>query len=231
GRPVKTRLTELCEAMGDLGAWVRLHYIYPYPHVDELMPLMADDKILPYLDVPFQHGSPAVLKRMRRPGAIDNTLEQIQSWRQQVPDLTLRSTFIVGFPGETEAEFEQLLNFVQAAQIDRAGCFKYSAVDGAAANALADPVDEAIKEERLERFMTLQSEISAAKLQAKVGTTQQVIIDEVVSEGAVGRTAGDAPEIDGQIFLDLEENVEPGDRVEVVIEEADDHDLWGYLVD
>ena len=229
GRPVKTRLTELCDALGDLDAWVRLHYIYPYPHVDELMPLMADGKILPYLDVPFQHGSPAVLKRMRRPGAIDNTLEQIQRWRQQVPDLTLRSTFIVGFPGETDAEFEQLLDFIQQAQIDRAGCFKYSAVDGAAANALENPVDEAIKEQRLERFMALQGEISAAKLQAKVGTTQQVIIDEVVSEGSVGRTAGDAPEIDGQIFLDLEENVDPGDRVEVVIEEADDHDLWGYL--
>lgn len=231
GRPVKTRLTELCEAMGDLGAWVRLHYIYPYPHVDELMPLMADGKLLPYLDVPFQHGSPAVLKRMRRPGSIDNTLEQIQRWRQQVPDLTLRSTFIVGFPGETEAEFEQLLEFVSEAQIDRAGCFKYSAVNGAAANALADPVEESVKEERFERFMAVQTAISAAKLQAKVGTTQRVIIDEVVSEGAVGRTMGDAPEIDGQIFLDLEENVEPGDRVEVMIEEADDHDLWGYLVD
>ena len=229
GRPIKTRLTELCDALGDLDAWVRLHYIYPYPHVDELMPLMADGKILPYLDVPFQHGSPAVLKRMRRPGSIDNTLEQIQGWRQQVPDLTLRSTFIVGFPGETEAEFEQLLDFVQQAQIDRAGCFKYSPVEGAAANELADPIDEAIKEERLERFMALQSEISAAKLQAKVGTTQQVIIDEVVNEGSVGRTAGDAPEIDGQVFLDLEENVDPGDRVTVVIEEADDHDLWGYL--
>ena len=166
---------------------------------------------------------------MRRPGSIDNTLEQIQGWRQQVPDLTLRSTFIVGFPGETDAEFEQLLDFVQQAQIDRAGCFKYSPVEGAAANELADPIDEEVKEERLERFMALQSEISAAKLQAKVGTVQQVIIDEVVSEGAVGRTAGDAPEIDGQVFLDLEENVDPGDRVEVVIEEADDHDLWGYL--
>jgi ribosomal protein S12 methylthiotransferase len=231
GRPVKTRLTELADALGELDAWIRLHYIYPYPHVDELMPLMAEGKILPYLDVPFQHGDPAVLKRMRRPGSIDNTLEQIQRWRQQVPNLTLRSTFIVGFPGETEAEFEQLLEFIQTAQIDRAGCFKYSPVEGAAANELAAPVDEAIKEERLERFMALQGEISAAKLQAKVGTTQSVIIDEVVSEGAVGRTAGDAPEIDGQIFLDLEENVEPGDRVEVVIEEADDHDLWGYLVD
>ncbi|MEL0082309.1 MAG: 30S ribosomal protein S12 methylthiotransferase RimO [Gammaproteobacteria bacterium] len=231
GRPVKSRLTELCDAMGELGAWVRLHYIYPYPHVDELMPLMAQGKVIPYLDVPFQHGSPATLKRMRRPGSIDNTLEQIARWRQQVPDLTLRSTFIVGFPGETEAEFQQLLEFIKIAQIDRAGCFKYSAVEGAAANALDGAVDEAVKQERFERFMEVQTAVSAAKLQAKVGSVQQVIIDEVVSEGAVGRTLGDAPEIDGQVFLDLEENVEPGDRVKVVIEEADEHDLWGYLVD
>ncbi len=231
GRPVKSRLTELCQQLGNLGAWVRLHYVYPYPHVDDLMPLMADGLLLPYLDIPLQHGSPTVLKRMRRPGAIDDTLERLARWRQQVPDLVLRSTFIVGFPGETDAEFEQLLGFLREAQIDRAGCFQYSPVEGAAANELAEPVEDTVKEERYHRFMALQSEISAAKLKAKVGTIQRVIIDEVVSEGAVGRTAGDAPEIDGQVFLDLEENVEPGDRVEVVIEDADEHDLWGYLAE
>ena len=231
GRPVKSRLTELCQQLGKLGAWVRLHYVYPYPHVDDLMPLMADGLLLPYLDIPLQHGSPTVLKRMRRPGAIDDTLERLARWRQQVPDLVLRSTFIVGFPGETDAEFEQLLGFLREAQIDRAGCFQYSPVEGAAANELAEPVEDTVKEERYHRFMALQSEISAAKLKAKVGTIQRVIIDEVVSEGAVGRTAGDAPEIDGQVFLDLEENVEPGDRVEVVIEDADEHDLWGYLAE
>ncbi len=231
GRPVKSRLTELCQQLGNLGAWVRLHYVYPYPHVDDLMPLMADGLLLPYLDIPLQHGSPTVLKRMRRPGAIDDTLERLARWRQQVPDLVLRSTFIVGFPGETDAEFEQLLGFMREAQIDRAGCFQYSPVEGAAANGLAKPVEDTVKEERYHRFMALQSEISAAKLKAKVGTIQRVIIDEVVSEGAVGRTAGDAPEIDGQVFLDLEENVEPGDRVEVVIEDADEHDLWGYLAE
>ncbi|HEX5513084.1 MAG TPA: 30S ribosomal protein S12 methylthiotransferase RimO, partial [Gammaproteobacteria bacterium] len=213
GRPVKTRMTELCQALGDLGMWVRLHYVYPYPHVDEVIPLMAEGKILPYLDVPLQHASPRVLKAMRRPASSEANLARIQAWREICPDITIRSTFIVGFPGETEAEFEELLSFLEEAQLDRVGCFKYSPVEGAAANDLPGSVPEEIKEERLERFMLLQARISADKLQRKIGSVQQILIDEVDSEGAIGRTMADAPEIDGQVYLGAAPGVKPGELV------------------
>src|SRR5699024_337792 len=190
----RTRMTELCEGLGELGAWVRLHYVYPYPHVDELMPLMADGRILPYLDIPFQHASPRILKLMKRPGNIEKTLERVQNWRRQVPDLTLRSTFIVGFPGETQAEFEELLDFLREAELDRVGAFAYSPVDGARANELPDPVPEEVREDRLEQFMAVQAEVSAKRLRRKVGKTLQVLVDEVDADGAVGRSSADAPE-------------------------------------
>jgi ribosomal protein S12 methylthiotransferase len=229
GRPLKTRFYDLAQALGDLGVWVRLHYVYPYPHVDEVIPLMAEGKILPYLDIPFQHANARLLKLMKRPAATENTLARIAEWRRICPDLTLRSTFIVGFPGETEAEFGELLDFLEEAQLDRVGCFAYSPVEGAAANALPDPVPEAVKEERLARFMEVQSRISAERLQAKVGRLETVLVDEVVEEGAVARGRADAPEIDGQVFIDGATHLEVGQFVEVIVEEADEHDRWAAL--
>jgi ribosomal protein S12 methylthiotransferase len=210
--------------------WVRLHYVYPYPHVDEVIPLMAEGKILPYLDVPLQHASPRVLKAMRRPASSEANLARIQAWREICPDITIRSTFIVGFPGETEAEFEELLAFLEEAQLDRVGCFKYSPVEGAAANALPGLVPEEIKEERLERFMLLQARISADKLQRKIGSVQQILIDEVDSEGAIGRTMADAPEIDGRVYLEAAPGVKPGELVTVRIVAADEHDLHAEVL-
>ncbi len=230
GRPVKTKMLDLCEALGDLGVWVRLHYVYPYPHVDDVIPLMAAGKILPYLDIPFQHGSPKILKAMKRPGAIDNTLARIKKWRDICPELTIRSTFIVGFPGETEDDFQQLLDFIEEAQLDRVGAFTYSAVEGAAANELGEHVPEEIKEQRLERFMQLQAKISADRLQLKIGKTIDVIIDEVDEEGAIGRSQADAPEIDGMVYLNDELNHQPGDIISVKITHADEHDLWGESI-
>ncbi len=230
GRERATRFYELVEALGELGIWVRLHYVYPYPHVDEVIPMMAEGKILPYLDIPFQHASPRILKLMKRPASSQNNLERIQAWRAICPDLTIRSTFIVGFPGETEEEFQELLDFLTEAQLDRVGCFAYSPVDGAVANDLPDPVPEEVKQDRLERFMAHQAEISAARLQQKVGRRGKVIIDEVVEEGAVGRSEADAPEIDGQVFIDNATHLKVGDIVEVEFEEADDHDLWARLI-
>ncbi len=226
GRPLKTDFLSLCSALGELGVWVRLHYVYPYPHVDKVLPLMATGKILPYLDIPFQHGSPAVLKRMRRPAAAEKVLDRIHDWRRQCPDLTLRSTFIVGFPGETEAEFQELLDFVQEAQLDRVGCFQYSPVTGAAANALPDPVPEAVKQERWERFMATQQAISADRQAAKVGRWIEVLIDSVDDAGAVGRSRADAPEIDGVVHLEGITGLQPGDLVEAQVTAADDYDLW-----
>ncbi len=230
GRPVKTRMIELAEALGGLGAWVRLHYVYPYPHVDEVIPLMAEGKVLPYLDVPFQHASPRILKLMKRPAAAEKTLERIQAWRTACPDLTLRSTFIVGFPGETEAEFEELLDFLRAAQLDRVGCFAYSAVAGAAANELPGAVPEAVKEERRSRFMQVQAEISAARLAAKVGQTLTVLVDDLAEEGALARSAADAPEIDGVVVIEHPGDLSPGDWATVTVTAAGEHDLWAAQV-
>jgi ribosomal protein S12 methylthiotransferase len=229
GKAYRTRMTELCEGLSELGAWTRLHYVYPYPHVDEIMPLMAEGKILPYLDIPFQHASPRILKLMKRPGNVDKTLERIQNWRRQVPDLTIRSTFIVGFPGETDAEFNELLDFLREAELDRVGAFAYSPVDGAQANDLPGQIDEELKEDRLEQFMAVQAEISAAKLQRKVGKTIKVLIDEIDAEGAWGRSSADAPEIDGAVRIDDGQLLKPGQFVDVLVEEADAHDLYGRL--
>jgi ribosomal protein S12 methylthiotransferase len=226
GRPVKTRLLELAKSLGELGVWVRMHYIYPYPNVDDLIPLMADGLILPYLDIPLQHASRRVLKAMKRPAATENTLRRIEQWRSICPDITLRSTFIVGFPGETEAEFEELLQFLDAAQLDRVGCFTYSPVEGATANELPGAIPEAVKEERYARFMEAQERISSARLQAKVGRVFEVIIDEIDDEGAIGRSQADAPEIDGQVFVDSLD-LRVGDIVSVAITEASEHDLFG----
>jgi len=230
GRPVQSRFQDLCEMLGELGIWVRLHYVYPYPHVDHVIPLMAEGKILPYLDIPFQHASTSVLKAMRRPAAAEKVLGRIKNWRETCADLTIRSTFIVGFPGETEADFQELLGFLEEAQLDRVGCFTYSPVTGAAANELPNPVPDELKQERYQRFMETQQKISAARLQQKIGREVDVIIDEVVTEGAVGRTSADAPEIDGQIFLDNQTQLKPGDLVKAKVEEADDYDLWGQLI-
>ena len=226
GRPIKTRMQELCEALGEFGVWVRLHYVYPYPHVDNVVPLMAEGKILPYLDIPLQHGSQRILKAMRRPAAAEKSLERIAAWRDTCPDITLRSTFIVGFPGETAEDFDTLLQFLREAQLDRVGCFKYSAVEGAAANALPDHVDEEVKQERWQRFMALQQEISASKLQSRIGSTIEILIDEVDDEGAIGRSSADAPEIDGRVFLDGATDLTPGDFVEAQVTAADEYDLW-----
>ncbi len=230
GRSVQTRFYDLAEALGDLGIWVRMHYVYPYPHVDNVIPLMADGKILPYLDIPFQHASSRILKLMKRPAASQNNLERIKAWREVCPDITLRSTFIVGFPGETEQEFEELLDFLDEAQLDRVGCFAYSPVKGAVANDLPDSIPEEIKQERLARFMERQSEISAGRLQQRIGNIETVLIDEVVEEGAVARSQSDAPEIDGQVFIDGATHLKVGEFVDVEIEEADEHDLWAHLV-
>jgi ribosomal protein S12 methylthiotransferase len=226
GRPVKGSMQGLCEALADLGVWVRLHYVYPYPHVDKVMPLMAAGLVLPYLDIPFQHASARILKLMKRPAASEDTLARIQAWRRDVPDLTLRSTFIVGFPGETEAEFQHLLDFLQEAQLDRVGCFKYSPVDGASANALPDPVPEELKQERWERFMAVQQEISAARLQAKIGSEIEVLVDEIHEDHAVGRSQADAPDIDGVVWLAHPEDLEVGDIVTVTVRDADEYDLY-----
>lgn len=226
GRPIKTRLQELCEALAEFGIWVRLHYVYPYPNVDKLIPLMAERKILPYLDIPLQHGSPAVLSRMKRPAATEKVLRRIEQWRDICPDITLRSTFIVGFPGETEQEFNELLDFIDTAQLDRVGCFKYSPVAGAPANDLPNPVEEAVKQARWEIFMERQQAISAAKLQRKIGSTIDIIIDQCNESGAVGRSMADAPEIDGQVYLDGVQGLNPGDFVQAQVTDADDYDLW-----
>lgn len=231
GRPLKTRMTELVSALGDLGAWVRLHYVYPYPHVDEVIPLMLDGKVLPYLDIPFQHASPRILRLMKRPAASEKTLDRIQAWRAACPDLTLRSTFIVGFPGETESEFEELLDFLDEAQLDRVGCFAYSPVAGAKANELPDAVPEEVKEERRARFMEKQAEISARRLEAKIGREMTVLVDAIDEEGdAVARSAADAPEIDGVVFIADAENIQPGDFVKVRITDATEHDLWAERI-
>jgi ribosomal protein S12 methylthiotransferase len=228
GRPIRTRMTELCTALGELGVWVRLHYVYPYPHVDEVIPLMASGAILPYLDIPFQHASPRVLKAMKRPAFEDKTLARIKRWREVCPDLTLRSTFIVGFPGETEEDFEYLLNWMSEAQLDRVGCFQYSPVDGAPANALPDHVPDDVKQDRWERFMAHQQAISAERLQARVGRQIDVLIDEIDEDGdAVGRSSADAPEIDGSVYVSSARTLRAGDMVSVTVTEADEYDLWG----
>ena len=226
GRPLKSNLESLASALSELGIWVRLHYVYPYPHVDALIPMMAEGKLLPYIDMPLQHGAQSVLQRMKRPAATEKTLDRIARWRDLCPDLTIRSTFIVGYPGETEAEFETLLKFIETAQLDRVGCFQYSAVKGAAANDLPDPVPEEIKADRWEQFMALQQSISAKKLQRKVGTTQQILIDSVSDEGSTGRTQADAPEIDGVVHLPGVTEFQPGELVEAEITAADEYDLW-----
>lgn len=231
GQTRETRLLDLCNALGELNLWARLHYVYPYPHVDKIIPLMAEGKILPYLDIPFQHGSKRVLKAMKRPGAVEHNLERIQRWRERCPEITLRSTFIVGFPGETEDEFQELMDFIEEAQLDHAGCFKYSPVKGAVANGVGEHIDDDIMDERFNIFMRVQAQISAARLQKKIGKKIDVLIDEVDSEGAIGRSKADAPEIDGRVMIDGESHLNPGDIVTVKITEADEHDLWGELQD
>lgn len=230
GGVLSTRIATLAEELSRLGIWIRLHYLYPYPVIDQLIPMMAEGKILPYLDVPLQHASPTILKAMKRPGDIEQILKRIRQWREICPELTLRSTFIVGFPGETHEQSGELLDFLDAAQLDRAGAFAYSPVEGAAANALPNPVDEDIKQDRLEQFMALQSQISENKLQQKVGTTETILIDSVTDEGAIGRSRGDAPEIDGEVHLPEITHLSAGDFVEVKIVAADEHDLEGELL-
>lgn len=238
GRPVKTHMTQLVEALGELaanyGAWVRLHYVYPYPHVDEIIPMMANGRILPYLDVPLQHADPAVLKRMKRPASGEKNIERIRAWRAVCPDITVRSTFIAGFPGETEEEFQALLDFLQEAEIDRLGCFAYSPVEGATANNLENPVPEEIREDRRRRVMELQEGISRKRLQSKIGKTMRVLVDALDGQGAIARSAADAPEIDGVVYL--KRPFEPnrkytvGEFYDVQITAADAHDLWAELV-
>jgi ribosomal protein S12 methylthiotransferase len=229
GQFINTRFYDLAKALGDLGIWIRMHYVYPYPHVDHVIPLMAEGKVLPYLDIPFQHANSRILKLMKRPAAAENNLERILAWRKICPDITIRSTFIAGFPGETEQEFEELLQFLTEAQLDRVGCFAYSPVKGAVANELPNPIPEAVKQERVARFMAHQIEISAARLQKRVGKIETVLIDEVVKEGAVARSKSDAPEIDGQVFIDGATHLKVGEFVDVRLEEADEYDLWGSL--
>ncbi|MCD8504005.1 MAG: 30S ribosomal protein S12 methylthiotransferase RimO [Burkholderiaceae bacterium] len=231
GRPVKSRMTEMCEAMSELGAWIRLHYVYPYPHVDEVIPLMAQGKILPYLDIPFQHASPKVLKLMKRPAFEDKTLARIYRWREQCPQLTIRSTFIVGFPGETEEDFEYLLKWLTEAQLDRVGCFQYSAVEGASANTLPDPVPEEVKQDRWDRFMAHQQAISEKRLAQKVGQEIDVLIDEVDDEGIIGRSSADAPEIDGVVYVSSQRSLAPGELVRVRVIDSDPYDLWAETID
>jgi ribosomal protein S12 methylthiotransferase len=231
GTARETRMLDLCEALGELGVWVRLHYVYPYPHVDKIIPLMAAGKILPYLDIPFQHASPRILKLMKRPGNQEQILERIRHWRSQCPDLVIRSTFIVGFPGETEEDFQLLLNFLREAQLDRVGCFQYSPVEGAAANELPNHVSDAVKQQRWEQFMAVQQEISAAKLQARIGTILPVIVDEIRDDCIVARTYGDAPEIDGNCLLPPGFDLNPGDSCYVEITGADAYDLYGDPVE
>ena len=231
GRALRTHLTELARALSDLPAWIRLHYVYPYPHVDALIPLMGEGLILPYLDMPLQHGSERVLRAMRRPAAAEKVLERLERWRAQCPELVLRSTFIVGFPGETAAEFEALLDFLRAARLDRVGCFAYSPVDGAAANDLPDPVPESLKQERLERFMAVQADISREKLAARIGQRLTVLVDEVTEDAIVARSYADAPEIDGEVIIPGEWEIDLGDFIEVEVTDAGDHDLWARPVD
>ena len=229
GRPLKTRLKELCMALAEFGVWVRLHYVYPYPAIDELIPLMAEGKILPYLDVPFQHASPRILKAMKRPASSENTLARIRAWRAVCPDLTIRSTFITGFPGETDAEFEELLAFLEEARLDRVGCFAYSPVAGAAANALPGVLPDAVREERRRRLMDVQADISAERLAAKIGQHIRVIVDEVDEDGLVARSAADAPEIDGQVFVNGFYDAAPGDFLDVQVVDAGEHDLYAEI--
>lgn len=231
GRPIKTRLTELAQALGSLGVWVRLHYVYPYPHVDDVIPLMAQGKLLPYLDVPFQHANSRILKSMKRPANAENNLLRIQRWREICPDITLRSTFIVGFPGETEEDFEELLEFLQEAQLDRVGCFAYSPVEGAAANALPDAVPDEVKEERRRRFMQVQEAISRKRLIAKIGTTVTVMIDNVIDGQIIARSSADAPEIDGVVYVQQKNFGQLGDLITVKITDSDTHDLFATLVE
>ena len=229
GMPIKNDLMTLCKQLGKLGIWVRLHYVYPYPHVDDLIPLMAEGLLLPYLDIPLQHASPKILKAMKRPGKIDRTLERIKQWREICPDLTLRSTFIVGFPGETEEDFQMLLDFLKEAQLDRVGCFKFSPVEGAPATEMTDQVPEDVKEERFHRFMQLQQEISAERLKQKIGQTLDVIVDEIDDEGIIGRTKADAPEVDGLVYIENLSGtpVKVGEFIKVTITYSDEYDLWG----
>ncbi len=230
GRPVKTRMTELCSALSELGIWVRLHYVYPYPHVDEVIPLMAEGKILPYLDIPFQHASPRILKAMKRPAFEDKTMARIHRWREQCPDITLRSTFIVGFPGETESDFQYLLDWMSEAQLDRVGCFQYSPVEGAPANALEGAVPDEVKQERWDRFMAHQQAISTARLAKRVGREINVLIDEVDEDGAIGRSSADAPEIDGCVYVDSDTPLKPGDLIRARVTESDEYDLWAEKI-
>jgi ribosomal protein S12 methylthiotransferase len=229
GKPIKTHITELASALGELGMWVRLHYVYPYPHVNQLIPLMAEGQILPYLDIPFQHASARILKLMKRPASSENVLARIRQWREACPDITLRSTFIVGFPGETEEEFEELLDFLEEAQLDRVGAFAYSPVEGAAANELPDHVPPEEQNERLARLMQLQEEISSEKLMRRIGQTIEVLVDEVDEEGAIARSPGDAPEIDGMVYINDGQTLEVGEFVTVRVTDSDVHDLWAEL--
>ncbi len=229
GRPVRTRMTELARARAELGVWVRLHYVYPSPHVDEIVPLMAEGKLLPYLDVPFQHASPRILKLMKRPADAEDNLARIRRWREILPDITIRSTFIVGFPGETAAEFEELLAFLEEAQLDRVGCFAYSPVDGAAANALPGAVPDPVKQERRARFMQLQAKVSAGRLARKVGRTLTVLVDEADPEGALARSSSDAPEIDGVVHVGSAPGLRAGEFAQVRVTRADEHDLWAAV--
>lgn len=230
GKTISTRFYDLCEQLGELGIWVRLHYVYPYPHVDDIIPLMRDGLILPYLDIPLQHANSRILKAMKRPASSENTLLRIASWREVCPDITLRSTFIVGFPGETEEEFTELLDFLETAQLDRVGCFKYSPVEGAKANDLASPVPEEIKEERYHRFMQLQAEISRNKLKNKIGSTQTVLVDTITKEHIIARSKSDAPEIDGLVYLPPTPGITLGSFVDVTITDSDDYDLYGEVL-
>lgn len=232
GTPVKTRMTELCEALASLGIWIRLHYVYPYPHVDEIIPLMNEGKILPYLDIPFQHANQRILKAMKRPASSENTLQRIKQWRELCPDLTLRSTFIVGFPGETEEEFQELLDFLDEAQLDRVGCFAYSAVEGAVANDLGNLIADEVKQQRLEHFMEKQATISAKRIKRNIGKELVVLIDEISESGAVARSMADAPDIDGVVYITdtAEYDLQPGDFVSVHIESTDQHDMWATLL-
>jgi ribosomal protein S12 methylthiotransferase len=229
GRPLRTRMTELVAALGELGIWIRLHYVYPYPHVDEVVPLMAQGKVLPYLDVPFQHASARILKLMKRPADSENTLARIRRWRELCPDITLRSTFIVGFPGETEAEFQALLDFLDEAELDRVGCFAYSPVEGATANALPDPLPDSVREERRQRFMERQQAISAKRLQRRVGQRMNVLVDEVGDDVAIARSAADAPDIDGLVYIQGGHTLTTGEFATVVVQRADDHDLYARI--
>ena len=230
GKTINTRFYDLCAALGELGIWVRLHYVYPYPHVDNIIPLMRDRLILPYLDIPLQHANQRVLKAMKRPACTENTLERIAMWREICPDITIRSTFIVGFPGETEEEFQELLDFLHVAKLDRVGCFQYSPVEGARANTLSDPLPDEVKEERYHRFMQLQSEISEEKLQAKIGTTQRVLVDAITEEHMIARSTSDAPEIDGLVYLPPTPGIQVGDMIQTEIVDSDEYDLYAAII-